>query len=106
MLIAPGKRNKRDVWDITVTSYSGAHFATFPEKLVEPCVLAGSKVGGVVMDCFNGAGTTGVVSVKNGRNYIGIELNPEYIELSKTRIKDAIEADGVLQDQIGFFEEE
>ena len=67
--------------------YAGAHFATFPEQLITPCVLAGSPEGGTVLDCFNGAGTTGVVCVKNGRNYVGIELNPEYVEMSNQRIR-------------------
>lgn len=77
---------KRDVWNIPTHGFSGAHFATFPEKLVEPCILAGCSQGGIVMDVFNGAGTTGVVALKNGRRYLGIELNAEYIKLSHERI--------------------
>ena len=80
-------RRKRDVWAIPVKGYSGAHFATFPEKLVEPCILAGCPKNGIVLDCFNGAGTTGVVALKNHRRYIGIELNEEYIKLSRERIE-------------------
>lgn len=79
-------RRKRDVWSIPTKGYSGAHFATFPEKLVEPCILAGCPKGGIVMDVFSGAATTGVVALKNGRRYLGIELNPEYIKLSHERI--------------------
>lgn len=79
-------RRKRDVWNIATHGYSGAHFATFPEKLVEPCILAGCPKNGIVLDCFNGAGTTGVVALKNHRRYLGIELNPEYIKLSHERI--------------------
>ncbi len=79
-------RNKRDVWTVTTKPYKGAHFAVMPEKLVEPCVLAGSRPGDTVLDPFSGAGTVGVVAVRLGRGYIGIELNPEYIELSKQRI--------------------
>lgn len=82
----PGYRNKRSVWSITTSPYADAHFATFPEKLVEPMILAGCPKGGVVLDPFNGAATTGVVSKKFGRSYIGIELNPAYIEISKKRL--------------------
>lgn len=83
-----GKRNKRDVWRIPTTPYAGAHFATFPEALVEPCILAGSRPGDTVLDPFNGAGTTGVVCAKLGRDYIGTELNPEYVALAEKRIAD------------------
>lgn len=79
------KRNKRDVWTVTPSHVKEAHFATFPEDLIEPCVLAGCREGGVVLDPFFGSGTTGRVSTKLGRNYIGIELNPDYIEISKRR---------------------
>jgi len=81
------KRNKRDVWCVPVSSYKGAHFATYPEKLIEPCVLAGSSEEDTVLDVFNGSGTTGAVALKNKRNYIGIDLNPEYIELAEERLK-------------------
>ena len=80
-------RRKRDVWNIATHGYAGAHFATFPEKLVEPCILAGCPKNGIVLDCFNGAGTTGVVALKNHRRYLGIELNEEYIKLSRERIE-------------------
>jgi len=83
------KRNKRDVWTIAVRPYMGAHFATFPEKLVEPCVLAGSKPGDVVMDPFAGSGTTLAVALRLGRNYLGIEGNPKYMKLIRERIKKA-----------------
>ena len=79
------KRNKRDVWSVTTKAVKEAHFATYPEDLIEPCILAGSRVGGCVLDPFFGSGTTGRVAVKNNRKYIGIELNPEYIEISKRR---------------------
>lgn len=78
-------RNKRDVWHINTNSYSGAHFATYPEELVLPCILAGSNEGDTVLDVFNGAATTGIVALKNKRKYIGIELNPKYIALSNER---------------------
>lgn len=84
-------RNKRDVWSVPVKPYSGAHFATFPEKLIEPCILAGSKRGGVILDVFSGSGTTGVVCAKLDREYIGIELNPEYVEMSEKRIAAVME---------------
>ena len=79
-------RRKRDVWSIPTQGYDGAHFATFPEKLIEPCILAGCPKNGIVLDCFNGAGTTGIVALKNHRRYLGIELNEEYIKLSRERI--------------------
>lgn len=81
-------RRKRDVWTIPTKGYEGAHFATFPEKLVEPCILAGCPKDGIVMDVFSGAGTTGVVAINNNRKYIGIELNPQYVELSEKRIAE------------------
>lgn len=81
-----GKRNKRDVWFISTKPYKEAHFATFPPDLIEPCVLAGCPQGGTVLDPFNGSGTTGQVALTNNRNYIGIELNPEYIELTHKRL--------------------
>lgn len=86
--IDTGLRNKRDVWIIATQPYSEAHFATMPEKLVEPCVLAGSKPSDVVLDPFNGAGTVGLVALKLGRSYIGIELNPEYIEMTRCRLEE------------------
>jgi DNA modification methylase len=87
--------NKRSVWTVATQNYKGAHFATFPKKLIEPCILAGSRVGDTVLDPFNGSGTTGAVAVEHGRNYVGIELNPAYIELAKARI-EAAQAQGVL----------
>jgi DNA modification methylase len=83
----PKLRNRRSVWAVSLSGFKGAHFATFPEKLVEPCILMTSKPGDVVMDTFNGAATTGVVALKHGRKYLGIELNPDYIELSENRIQ-------------------
>lgn len=83
--VPTGKRNKRDVWMIPVQPTKEAHFATYPEALVEPCILAGSRPGGVVLDPFFGSGTTGRVAMRHERDYIGIELNPEYIEIAKKR---------------------
>lgn len=83
------RRNKRSVWTIHPKPFRGAHFATFPPKLIEPCVLAGCPVEGLVLDPFSGAGTTGVVALQHGRSYVGIELNPEYAEMSRKRIAAA-----------------
>ena len=82
---ADGFRNKRDVWSVPLHPLKEAHFATFPEKLIEPCVLAGCRQGGIVLDPFFGSGTTGVVALKHGRDFIGCELNPEYVEIAKRR---------------------
>lgn len=79
-------RNKRDVWVISTQPFSGAHFATYPEELVRNCVLAGCPIGGTVLDPFSGSGTTGKVAHDLGREYIGIELNPDYVELSLKRV--------------------
>ena len=78
-------RNKRSVWTVNPKPYSGAHFAVFPEELIEPCILAGAPVGGVVLDPFMGSGTTAQVSQDLGRQYIGCELNPAYEKLQKKR---------------------
>lgn len=84
----PLGRNKRTVWDVPLSKFRGAHFAVFPEKLIEPCILAGCPPNGIVLDPFFGAGTTGVVANKLGRSYLGIELNPEYVKIAETRIHD------------------
>lgn len=81
-------RNKRSVWSVNTKPYKGAHFATFPPALIEPCVLAGAPKGGIVLDPFFGSGTTGAVAVKNDRQYIGIELNPEYVTLAEKRLSE------------------
>lgn len=78
-------RNKRSVWRVSTSSFRGAHFATFPEKLIEPCILAGCRPNGIVLDPFFGSGTTGVVAQKLGRQFIGIELNPEYARIAYER---------------------
>lgn len=82
-----GYRNKRDVWPVSTTGFRGAHFAVFPEKLIEPCVVAGCPESGIVLDPFMGSGTTGVVAKRLGREFIGIDLNSEYIEISANRIE-------------------
>jgi DNA modification methylase len=83
-------RNKRSVWSIPVRPYKGAHFATFPPALIEPCVLAGSRAGDAVLDPFMGSGTTAAVALQHGRTYLGCELNPEYGALQQERIARAI----------------
>lgn len=80
-------RNKRSVWMIATRPFPEAHFATYPEKLVEPCILAGSREGDTVLDPFVGSGTTGVVALRYGRNFIGIELNSEYAAMARNRIE-------------------
>lgn len=84
-------RNKRSVWTVTTKPFKGAHFATFPQDLIEPCILAGCPEGGTVLDPFGGAGTTGLVAKRNNRNAILIELNSEYVEIIKNR------TDGVFE---------
>ena len=81
-----GKRNRRTVWSINTEPFRDAHFATFPSALIEPCILAGSNVGDYVLDPFFGSGTVGVVCNRLRRNFIGIELNPDYLSLSARRI--------------------
>lgn len=83
-----GTRNKRSVWTVATQPFKEAHFATFPPALVEPCILAGCPAGGTVLDPFGGAGTTGLVADRIGRNAILIELNPAYAEMAERRIRD------------------
>ena len=82
------ERNIRNVWEVTTRGYSEAHFATFPPALIEPCIKAGCPEGGTVLDPFGGAGTTGLVADRLKRDAILIELNPEYAEMARRRIKD------------------
>jgi len=79
-------RNRRSVWEVNTQAFSEAHFATFPPRLIEPCILASSKVGDPVLDPFFGSGTVGVVCVQNQRRYVGIELNSEYVEMAAKRL--------------------
>lgn len=81
----PNGRNKRTVWTVATQPYSEAHFATFPEDLIKPCILAGSRVGDTVLDPFGGSGTTGKVAIELGRKSVLIELNPDYIKLADSR---------------------
>lgn len=85
-----GMRNKRSVWTVATQPYPEAHFATFPPKLIEPCILAGSRPGEVVLDPFAGSGTTLYVAKKFGRQYIGVELNPDYIALAEKRLSQEV----------------
>jgi DNA modification methylase len=82
-----GKRNKRSVWTVTTRPFKGAHFATFPPALIEPCILAGCPEGGTVLDPFFGAGTTGLVAQRHNRKWIGCELNAEYAAIAQARIE-------------------
>lgn len=92
------KKNKRDVWSVIPSHYKEAHFATFPEELVKPMLLAGCPKDGIVLDPFMGSGTTGAVAILNGRHYIGCELNEKYIEMANKRISDAV----IIANQVTF----
>ena len=80
-------RNKRSVWTVATQPFKEAHFATFPPALIEPCILAGCPAGGVVLDPFGGAGTTGLVADRLQRSAILIELNPDYAAMAERRIR-------------------
>ncbi len=82
----PKGRNKRTVWSVPLGKFRDAHFAVFPPKLIEPCILAGSPPGGIVLDPFFGAGTVGLVATELGRRYVGVELNPEYVAMARRRL--------------------
>ena len=82
------KRNKRSVWSINKRPYKGAHFATFPPDLIEPCILAGSEPGDIILDPFMGSGTTAMVAKQHGRYYMGCELHEDYGELIKNRVPE------------------
>jgi DNA modification methylase len=96
---ADGKRNRRSVWTVTTKPFRGAHFATYPKDLIEPCVLAGCPVGGTVFDPFTGSGTTAIVAMTHNRKFIGCELNPEYVKLAEARIAEEVPntLEGVLE---------
>lgn len=82
-----GGRNKRSVWTVPLHPFPDAHFATFPPKLIEPCILAGSRKGDIVLDTFMGAGTTAIVALKHKRNYVGSEINQGYCEIARKRLE-------------------
>ncbi len=84
-------RNRRGVWTVSTKPFKGAHFATFPPDLIEPCILAGSKPGDIVLDPFGGSGTTAAVALKHGRRTVLCELNPEYVAIAEARIAAAME---------------
>jgi DNA modification methylase len=90
-------RNRRSVWSVATRPYKGAHFATFPPALIEPCILAGSRPGDTVLDPFMGSGTTAQVSIQHGRQYIGCELNPEYATLQQERINSSSKTEQNLE---------
>lgn len=89
-------RNKRSVWTVSLQPFPEAHFATFPERLIEPCLLAGCPEGGIVLDPFMGSGTTAVVACRYGRHYCGIEINPDYIAIAQKRIEKEKEKIGLF----------
>ena len=89
--LQPQGRNKRAVWTITTKPFKEAHFATYPEKLCETPIKAGCPVGGICLDPFFGAGTTGLVALKQSKQFIGIELSQKYIDIANKRLKPYLE---------------
>ncbi len=94
-------RNKRSVWSINPKGFKESHFAVYPEKLCETPIKAGCPEGGIVLDPFFGGGTTGVVALKQGKKFLGIELNPEYIEIANKRLKPFLEQRKLFSSQSG-----
>ena len=92
------RKNKRSVWSVTKKPYKGAHFATFPPDLIEPCILAGSEPGDIILDPFMGSGTTAMVAKQHGRYYMGCELHEDYGELIKNRVPEdqPLEQNGLI----------
>ena len=84
-------RNKRCVWRVTTKPYKEAHFATYPKELIEPMIKAGCPINGLVLDPFFGSGTTGLVALEQNKKFIGIELNPKYIDIANKRLKPILE---------------
>ena len=93
-----GLRNKRSVWSVPTAPYQGAHFATWPPELVRPMILAGCPVGGTVLDPFSGSATTGMVALQEGRNYIGTDLNSDYLSLAEARIREERPPDNATEE--------
>jgi len=87
VILEDNGRNRRSVWNINTKPYSGAHFATFPLALIEPCILASTRPGDYILDPFFGSGTAGLTARKLGRKFIGVELHPEYVELAASRLE-------------------
>lgn len=98
----PTHRSKRSVWNVPVVAYKGAHFATFPPALIEPCILAGSRSGDIVLDPFMGSGTTAMVALRHDRQYLGCELNPDYAALQQERIASVTKEDDPQMDLLDF----
>ena len=95
--LSGGMKNKRDVWTVAPVPFPGSHFAVYPPELIRPCILAGSRPGDTVLDPFSGSGTTGMVATQEGRKYVGIDLNAEYLDLSlKTRFAQPVLNFGAL----------
>jgi len=84
----PNGRNLRTVWDINTQAYKGAHFAVFPPTLVEPCLKLSTRVGDLVLDPFIGSGTVGLVALQQSRRFLGVELNPEYVDMAERRLRE------------------
>jgi DNA modification methylase len=99
-VIVKDRRNRRSVWTVTTQPYKDAHFATYPPKLIEPCILAGCPAGGTVLDPFLGSGTTAAVAIRHGRNAIGCELNHEYARMAERRIAEARADVGLFADAV------
>jgi DNA modification methylase len=92
------KRNRRSVWTVTTKPFKGAHFATFPPDLIEPCILAGCPKSGTILDPFLGSGTTAYVAAKHGRQSVGIELNEDYLPLIRERMNLACPTDDLFSE--------
>ncbi len=86
-VVSSDKKNKRSVWSVTTKPYKGTHFAVFPPDLIEPCILAGSRKGDIILDPFMGAGTTAQVSVEENRQFIGFEIDPTYHKMCEDRVR-------------------
>lgn len=94
---ADGKRNRRSVWTIRPEQSDEKHFAVMPSRLARLCIIAGTKPGDLVLDPFTGSGTTGVAAVKDGRRFIGSEINPDYVEIARRRIARAAEQPSLFE---------
>lgn len=90
-------RNKRSVWTVATRPYAEAHFATYPPELIRPCILAGSQPGDTVLDPFTGSGTTAQVALEMSRSFVGIEINPEYVELARQRVQPLLDQPRLLE---------
>ena len=97
-VVVSDTKNKRSVWSVTNKPYREAHFATYPPDLIEPCILAGSEVGDIVLDPFMGSGTTAAVAKALGRDYIGCELHEDYGNLIQKRVEDYVPVNEVAQE--------